>query len=315
MIKKKYSILWLALIFLGISSIASAEIIDRIVAVVNNDIITLMQLNKATNPYIKNIEASQQPGEQKEQMVKNLEKEMLQQLINRSLTTQEAIKYNIDVTAQEVDSAIDNFLKTNNLDMEGLEKGLAADGLNLNDYREKMKGEILQSRLISRAVRSKVIITDSDIKTYYDSHGELFKGVKKYHLRNIVMDSEEDIMAVKKKMGKEVSFAQLAKQYSLATNASEGGDLGIFDINNFSEEIKVSLQPLGKGEYTSILGAGQGYQILFVEDILLEGNKTLGQASDQIENILYSEMAEKQFGEWIDSLKKKAHIKIMLTSE
>jgi len=310
--KTRQSILWLSMIFIGISSIASAEIIDRIVAVVNNDIITLIQLNKATKPYIMNIDSSQQSSEQKKQMVKNLEEEMLKQLIDRALTTQEAIKYNIDVTEQEVDGAINNFLKTNNLDMEGLEKGLAADGLNLKDYREKMKGEILQSRLISRAVRSKVIITDTDIQEYYDTHGEVFTGVKKYHLRNIVMDNQEDTKAIEKKLGKEISFAQLAKEYSIASNASEGGDLGAFDINNFSEIIKNSLQTLGKGDHTSILEAGQGYQILFVEDVIIEGEKTLEQASEQIENILYREMAEKQFAEWIKSLKENAHIKIML---
>ncbi len=312
MIKKtRLSILCISLILIGVQ-VASAEVVDRIVAVVNNEIITLLQLNKATKPYKLNIEASQKSIEEKKQLVKRLEKEVLQQLIDRSLTTQEAVKFNIDVTEKEVDSAIDNFMKTNKMDLEGLERALAADGLLLKDYRVKMKGEILQSRLISRAVRSKVIITDTDIKTYYDTHLESFIGVKKYYLRNIFMDSETDLAALEKKMGKDLSFAQLAKEYSIATNASDGGDLGVFDINNFSENIKNSLQHLGKGEHTPILAAGDGYQILFVEDIIMEGNKTLEQASDQIENILYREKAEKQFTEWIDSLKKQAHIKVML---
>ncbi len=313
MIKKtRLSILCIGLILIGVTSIASAEVVDRIVAVVNNEIITLFKLNMATKTYKLNIENSQKSSEEKKQLVEKLEKDLLQQLIDRSLTTQEAVKYNIAVTEEEVDSAIDNFMKTNKMNLEELESALAADGLRLKDYRAKMKGEILQSRLISRAVRSKVIITDTDIKTYYDTHGDAFIGVKKYHLRNILMDSETDLAALEKKIGKDLSFAQLAKEYSIATNASDGGDLGVFDINNFSENIKNSLQPLGKGEHTPILAAGDGYQILFVEDILLEGNKTLDQASDQIENILYREKAEKQFTEWIDSLKKQAHIKIML---
>ena len=189
---------------------------------------------------------------------------------------------------------------------------LAAEGILYKDYRAKIKGEILQSMLINRAVRSKVIITDSDIKAYYETHGEAFTGIKKYHLRNILMENEADIRAVEKKLKGNFSFAKLAKEYSIATNASEGGDLGVFDINNFSENIKKGLETLGKGDHTPILEAGQGYQILFVEEILMEGNKTLEQAKDQIENLLYKEKAEKRFVEWIDSLKKSAHIKIML---
>ena len=313
MIKKiKLSILCITLIFSGISSIASAEVVDRIVAVVNNEIITLLQLNKATKPYKVNIDASQKTSEEKKQLVATLEKDMLQQLIDRSLTTQDAIKYNIDVTENKVDSAINNILKINKMDQEGLERALLAEGILYKDYRAKIKGEILQSMLINRAVRSKVIITDSEIKTYYDAHGDEFTGTKKYHLKNILMENEEDIESVEKKIGKSLSFDQLAKKYSTATNAPEGGDLGVFDINNFSENIKLSLQVLGKGDHTPILETGQGYQILFVEEVLMEGNKTLEQAKDQIQNILYREKAEKRFGEWIESLKKQAHIKIML---
>lgn len=310
MIKKPLLGLLLILV-IGICSIASAEVVDRIVAVVNNEIITLSDLNKAILPYKSNIEASQNSSEKKQELIQSLEQDVLQQLIDRSLSSQEAVKYNIEVSEADVDSAMNNFMAANKMDLNGLEAALAADGLTLENYRTNMKGEILQSRLISRAVRSQVIITDSEIKTYYDSHGDAFTGVQKYHLRNILMENEDDLAAVEKKIGN-VSFDQLARENSIASNASDGGDLGVFDINNFSEEIKMSLQALGKGDHTSVLYVGQGYQILFVEDILMEGNKTLDQARDQIENILYKEQAEKRFKEWIESLKENAHIKNML---
>ena len=310
--KIKQIIVCMTVIICGIFSMASAEIIDRIVAIVNNDIITLSELNKATKPYKANLEASQKSDEEKEKIAVKIDDQMLQQLIDRSLTAQQAAKYNISVSQKDIDSAVKNFKESKNLNQEQLEQALAEDGLTYKDYRGKMKSEILQSRLISRAVQSQVIITDNDIKTYYDGHGELFAGAKKYHLRNIVMEAEAGIQAIEEKLAGNISFDQLAKQYSQATNASDGGDLGVFDINNFSEEIKNSLQTLEKGDHTPILMAGQGYQILYVEDVVMEGKKTLGQARDQIENILYKEKAEKRFSEWIESLKKNAHINIML---
>ncbi|MBA3013067.1 MAG: SurA N-terminal domain-containing protein [Proteobacteria bacterium] len=313
MIKKTQKIvLWMTLIFSGVYAIAFAEIVDRIVAVVNNDIITLTQLNKAIQPYLQNIDASQNSAEQKKQLIQKLENDMLVQLVDRALTTQEAVKYNIEVAEKDVDAAVNNFKEQNRLDQEGLEKALVAEGLNYKEYRERLKGEILQSLLINRAVRSQVIITESDIQAYHDTHGKAFVEVKKYHLRNIFMSNEAELKEVEKKIGKELSFAQLAKQYSLATNAEEGGDLGTFDINNFSENIKLGLQALGKGDHTPVLAVGQGYQIIYVEDILVEDNKTIDQTRDQIQNILYKEQAEKRFAEWIDALKKNAHIKIML---
>ncbi len=310
--KIKQIIVCMTVIVCGLSSMASAEIVDRIVAIVNNDIITLSELNKATKPYKENLATASKSDEEKEKIGAKIDNQMLAQLIDRSLTAQQATKYNISVSQKDIDGAVNNFKKSKNLNQEQLEEALAADGLTYKDYRVSMKGEILQSRLISRAVRSQVIITNNDIKEYYDAHGEAFTGVKKYQLRNIVMDAEEEIQAVEKKLGENISFDQLAKQYSQASNASDGGDLGVFDINNFSEEIKNSLQTLEKGDHTPILMAGQGYQILYVEDVVMEGNKTIEEARDQIENVLYKEKAEKKFAEWIASLKENAHIKIML---
>jgi peptidyl-prolyl cis-trans isomerase SurA len=309
---KKTKIGILLTLVIGICAIASAEVVDRIVAIVNNEIITLSDLNKATLPYRHSIDASQNSSEKKQELIQTLERDVLQQLIDRSLSSQEAVKYNIEVSKENVDAAIQNFMTANKMDPEELEAALAADGLTLEDYQSKMKKEILQSKLISRAVRSQVIITDADIKTYYDAHVDAFTGVKKYHLRNILMGAEADLAAIEPKIGNLGSFEQLAKEHSIASNAADGGDLGVFDINNFSEEIKLSLQALGKGDHTPVLYVGQGYQILFVEDILMEGNKTLDQARDQIQNILYKDQAEKRFKEWIESLKTHAHIKNML---
>ncbi len=310
--KNNQIILWTALLFVGVFTLATAEVVDRIVAVVNNDIITLSQLNKATEPYKVNIASSQNLQAQKEELVKQLETDILQQLIDASLTRQEAVKYGIDVDDTDVDRAMDNFKKSNNLDQETLERGLAAEGLTIDEYREKLREQILQSMLVNRAVRSKVIITDSDVQKYYEANLDKFSGIKKYRLRNILTESEADIQFVEKKLRKKASFAALAKDYSIGSNASEGGDLGVFDINSFSQQIKTALENLNKGEFTSVMRTGKAYQIIYVADILMEGNLTVEQASDKIQEILYQKQAEQQFKEWINSLKESAHVKLML---
>ncbi len=313
MLKKNNQIIvWTALLFMGVFTLATAEVVDRIVAVVNNEIITLSQLNKATEQYKVNIASSQNSQAQKEELVKQLETDILQQLIDASLTRQEAVKYGIDVDDTDVDRAMDNFKKSNNLDQETLERGLAAEGLTIDDYREKLREQILQSMLVNRAVRSKVIITDSDVQKYYEANIDKFSGVKKYKLRNILTESEDDIQFVEKKLRKKASFAALAKEYSIGSNASEGGNLGVFDINSFSQQIKTALENLKKGEFTSVMRTGKAYQIIYVADILMEGNLTVEQASEKIQEILYQKQAEQQFKEWIHSLKEGAHVKLML---
>lgn len=302
----------LLIVFLSQAQVA-AEVIDRIVAVVNNDIITLAQLNKAVKPYRANIESSQGSTEQKKQLMEKLETDMLQQLITRSLTIQQAGKYQINVTDEDVDRSIEDFKKQNNLDQPSLEKGLEAQGMSYKAYRKQVKSELIQSMLINRAVRSKVIITDGDIQAYYDAHKDSFSsGSRKYHLRNILVETQEEILQIQAKLENKASFPVLAKKHSIASNAQDGGDLGVFDINNFSDQIKNSLAELEKGDHSPILSAGNGYQIIYVEDIILEGGGDMASVREKIQDILYREQAEKRFKEWIESLKESAHIKIML---
>jgi len=282
------------------------------VALVNNDIITLRQLNKATQPYREKIAASQQSEEKKAQLLAQLDKDMLSQLVEQSLTKQAAQKHGIQVDQAEVDQAIENVKKKNNLDDASLEAGLAAEGLTMAGYRAKLKDQITQSMLINRAVRSKVIITDQDIKAYYKANEKRFLGLKKYRLRNILTRTRDQMNEVVARLDKGEDFSAVAKAFSMGSNASQGGDLGLFDIDSFSKEIKDAVTGLEKGQRTQVLQTGSAYQIIYVEDIVMEGSQTLDEAKDKIREILFRQQGEKQFKEWMKTLKKNAHIKVML---
>lgn len=287
-------------------------VIDRIVAVVNNDIITLSQLSKATRPYREQIAASDRSKEAKKQMTASLERDMLHKLIDRTLTSQEAARHKISVSDTDIQAAIENFKQQNNMDQQAFEKGLEAEGLTLEEYRERIREDIMQSMLINRAVRSKVIVTQTEIDAYYEAHPEKFTGEKKYHLRNILMEKEEDMAKVISRLEQGLSFQEAARQFSMGTNAKEGGDLGVFDIDNVSDAIRDAVLPLKKNQYSQVIQTGRAYQILYVEDMLETGGKTLDQAKDEIQDILYRKQAESKFDQWIESLKKNAHVKIML---
>ncbi len=291
---------------------AKEAVIDRIVAIVNNDIITLSELNDATGPYKERIAASDTSQADKKEMIRSLERDILDKMVDRTLTRQEAAKHNIIVSDADIQSAIENFKKQNNLDQEGLEKGLEAQDITYAEYQDRIKEDIMQSMLINRAVRSKVIITQADIETYYENHADAFKGEKKYKLRNILMDTKQGIQEVVSRLEKGLPFQEAARQYSMASNADESGDLGVFDMDNFNEAIRDAVLPLKEKQYSDIIRAGQGYQIIYVEDILETGGKTLDQAKDEIQDILYGEQVEQKFADWIASLKENAHVKILL---
>jgi len=312
--KKKINWIIFSLILISFSFCGSisAEIIDRIVAIVNTEIVTLVQLRKETAPYFKKIEASGYSDEKKNQTMQDIDKKLLNALVDQSLTQQEAQKYHINVSNTEVDNAVENVKKSKSLTDKEFESALEGEGLTLEVYRENLRKQILQARIINHAVKSKVIIIESDIIKEYQANTDKYSGKKKYHLRNILMDNEDKIKEVKKELDKNKEFISLAKEYSIASNASDGGDLGTFDISNFSQNIKESISKLNKGQFTDVISTAQGFQIFYIEDIVMEGAKTLEQAQDEIHGKLYNEQVEKKFETWLESLKEKAHIKIML---
>jgi len=310
--KNRNLIYFLILMGLIIAPALPAETLDRIVAVVDGDIITQAQLNKETERYRKSIESSANSEEKKKILMDELNKKMLESLIDQSLTQQEAKKYSIEIAEAEIDGAIENIRKNKALSKEALEKAIAQEGLTLSEYRESIKKQILQARLINFAVKSKVVITDAEIRKQYEANAEKYAVNRKYHLKNILMKDKAKIDEVKSKLDGKEDFSALAKQYSQAPNASDGGDLGVFDVTSFSSGIKDHILLLKKGEHTEVIQTAQGFQIFYAEDIEQGATKTFEQARDEIHDSLYQEQVTEKFETWLESLKKKAHIKILL---
>ncbi|SLM32399.1 PpiD2 [Desulfamplus magnetovallimortis] len=307
----------------GISD-ARAELVDRIVAIVNNDVITLLELNSALRPYMDQIESAGYDSEKKEKMAYQLRQDMLNRMIERKMTDQEVKRLQLTVSDKEVDNAIERLKQAQFMTQEELEKALLHDGLTYEDYREKIREEILRPKLINFSVKSKVVVTDTDIKNYYDSHPEEFAGEKRYYLKNIVFPfdsfASQSLMDEQMEKAREVksmllsgkSFASLAREYSDAPNAHDGGDLGLFDLETISDTIKKAVKPLKAGEFSDIILTDQGYQIFYVERVEEKKGKSLEEVSQEISQTLYDEIVEKRFREWLDTLKEKSHIKVML---
>ncbi|NWH05733.1 SurA N-terminal domain-containing protein [Desulfobacter latus] len=313
--KRNIILIIFILAFFRVVNCFAQEVIDRIVAIVNDDIVTLSQLDMAAAPYLENIEASQASSARKKEMMAQMYTQVLNQLVENSLVVQEAERMGIAVDDTDVDNAVKNFKEEHNLDQESLELGLAAQGMTLEQYRERIREQILQSMIVSRAVRAKIVITDEEIKEYYDSHYQEFKVKKKYHLKNIIVKDSTDLFTVQKKLENNVAFSQVAKDYSIGSNASAGGELGAFDISSFSDEIKKALQGVGKGQYTRPVDIGGAFQILYVADIISQGQgpgPVQEEVENQIQDILYREYGETQFKKWMENLKNSAHIKIMI---
>jgi peptidyl-prolyl cis-trans isomerase SurA len=305
------------------NKIESAEVVDRIVAVVNDDIITLFDLGHLLKPYVEKIEQANYSTETAQKMLYRVREDALNQLIDRKLTDQEIKRTKITISEKELDDRIEQIKTANFYTDEDMREGLAKSGLTMEEYRQQMKDQILRIKLINLEVKSKIVITTEDIKAYYEKHQNKYAGKEKYHLRNIIMKvpplaDDNDKFEIKTKMDSVLaklnageSFDTLAMIYSESSLAAEGGDLGLFELDSLSPQLKAAIKEMKAGEFTSVIDTDQGYQIFFVQDVSKTPGKSLEDVSSEIERILYDEIVNNKFQAWVEDLRKQSHIKII----
>ena len=307
----------------GIDRPGNAKVVDRIVAVVNEDIITLFELNQRLKPYKKKLSGFESDPVKNSEMLFKIREDLLNQMVDEKLSAQETKQYNITVSEKEIDDAIERIKESNMVTEEELSKALQSEGITMAEYREDTRKQILRSRLLNRQVKYNVIITKEDIKAYYDSNPDKYQGKEKYHLRNIIMKprflaDEDEKRIILKKMGAVLTklhdgepFEDMARIYSESTFAADGGNLGTFTLDELVPQLQEALKGLEAKEFTPVLDTDQGYQILFVDEILTAPGKSFEEASPEIEEKLYNEMIDEKFMSWTDELRNKSLIKII----
>lgn len=306
---------FLFLLFLFSSpSAVKGEVVDRIVAVVNDDIILQSELNRELQPIIQQIQSAGYEDQKKKEMTYKYREDILDKMIEEKLTRQEIERKKIFVSEKEIDSAVEQIKRANYYTDEELRGMLITKGMDMDAYRDLIKEQILQSKLVDLEIKSKVVITPSDIQSYYEKNKEKYKGEKKYHLRNLMMPissfaGEKEKSDARQRM--ESIRVRLKNGQPFDKTDTVGRDIGFVGENKLSPQLREALKDLNPGEYSEVLDTDQGMQIFYVQDIQFDTGKSLGDASAEIERSLYNDIVKKRFRDWMDELRENSHIKII----
>jgi peptidyl-prolyl cis-trans isomerase SurA len=314
-----------AVAFFGICmvSMAHADLVDRVLVEVNDDVILLSDLEQVMTTLRVSLE-NRGVSPEEEKRVLNLQRpKILEKLIRDKLTDQQAAKYKLEVSDEEVEATIQRIREANNLSEKEFRHAVELDGMDYETYRNQIKDQLLRTRLINLEVKSKIVITDTDIKKYYDAHIEQYAGHTKYKLRHILLRFPPDASdaqkaklaaqmdAIRQRLAAGEAFEELARQFSDAPTAADGGQLGVFGTHLLTQEIRDAIKGLQPKQYSPAVETAQGYQIFYVEDILHSGGKTLEAATPEIREKLYAQVVDQKFKTWLEDLRKKSHIQIL----
>jgi peptidyl-prolyl cis-trans isomerase SurA len=302
---------------------AEAAVVDRIVAVVNEDVITLYDIEILARPLVQNVKTQRLSPEREQQTLAQLRSEMLNNLIDTKLTEQEVKRYNITIADEEIDNYIRQVKQRRATSDEQLRGMLAEQGMSLEDYRKEVKLQLQRTKLVNREVRSKVVVTEAEIKSYYEKNKNKYASGTQYHLWNLFVrlpaqapdanraEARAMLEKVLAELGRGRSFPEIVRRTIERPSDLQGADLGLFRVEELTPQLRDAVQELKAGQHSDIVETDFGYQIVFVQEVRQTTSRPLAQVEAEIQDILFRERVDQRFSSWLDDLRKRSHIKIM----
>lgn len=302
----------LTVLLVGAASARSQDVVDRVVAVVNGELITLFELNQRFRLFLDQFEGRELLEEEKRELWQ-VKRQLLDRMVDETLLRQEAERLEIRVSDLDVQNQVRHIRERTGMTETELMNQLRREGLSRETYEQRMREEIKRQRLTGMMVRRKIVVTSEEIRQYYEEQQQEFHQQRRVHLGLILFASPEQAEeALSRMQAGELSFADAARAYSQGPGADQGGDIGRPAWRDLAEEWRNALTGLAVGQ-TSGLFFVQGRPALLK---LLDEDpgevQSLAEVEDLIRERLMEPRLEQRFDEYMTGLRGRALIDIRL---
>ncbi len=310
----------LAAVLLTAAVLYSQEIVEAIVAIVNDEIITLSEY-KAEHEALYTFLRSQLKGEEFDKQYTAQRKELLDRMITERLLLQEARKSDLNIEEQ-LRMYIDNIKAQNDIGSdEELRRMMAQQGIDFEAWKEQQKRGLLQQAVVFNEVGRNISIDETDVINYYDQHPDEFTEPTEYRIRAIFVSSEdksEDEARMKmeeidEKLAAGEDMAALAGQYSEGPEKESQGDLGTFKEGELADPLQKAVENLEVGGVTSWIQMPNGWFRIKLEAKKESRLKPFEEVREKIEDMLFNQEQQKRVREYLEELKKRSYIKILIS--
>lgn len=297
---------------------AEATIVERVVAVVNDDIILQTELDQSVERLKK--EMKKQNKLKELGSTSEIKKNVLDQLINERLIQGEIEQRGLVANDAMVDRAIASVMQQNGIrSTQDLEKALKAEGLTLESYRTNLKKQIETSQLMSEAIRPRVQITDEDIQAAYrrdvreNQESWLWKTRMIFLKKKKGAKTEKQIARLRRKIEAGVPFSQVADKETQGPGKGKGGLLGDMNPDEMLPVLGQALRKLKPKEVSPVISAPEGFYLLqLVEKVASQAPKL----SETRKQTLMAELTQletaREFDSFVRALRDKAHVEVNL---
>jgi parvulin-like peptidyl-prolyl isomerase len=317
------TILLPALLLGGQAAAGQAVLIDKVVAVVNDEVITLSEIQKEGKPLIQRIR--EELGEDTlARRMQITQRQVLDALILRRLQLQEAKKEKVVVEQSEVTAIIEQMKKEHGLTTDAqFSEALAREDLTLEEFRTKVWEQLTVDRLITRKVRTSIVVSDEEVARYSPAQAGESQQSPSVRIRHIFIGiprepSPEDLARARTRAAEASErlrdggdFGKVAAEYSDGATALQGGDLGVIrqgDMDPALETVAFSLNP---GSISDVIQTAGGFHIIKVEERMTSDVST-AETREQIRQRVFHEKFTQRVNAYLAELKQKAYIQVRL---
>lgn len=313
----------LVLLISLVAASAHAELVDRVAAVVNNDIVTFTEVEARAAPELAGLKGA--PAEKRGELREQIMKRALDMLIGEKLMEAQIRELNIEVADSEIDLSVEDVKKQNNISGEQFEQLLAQEGYTMSTYRTFMRKHLARMKLVNLKVRSKVKIADEDLKAEYAKWSHDEQQDAEVHARHILVQvnpkaTPEQVEAARvkafalaaeaRKPG--VNFAELAKAKSEGPSAADGGDLGFFRHGVMVAEFEKVAFTTPVGGVADPVRTKFGWHVIYVEERRALAAPPFEEVKEQLREKMLRGQLEKYTEQYMQELRQGALVEVKI---
>jgi peptidyl-prolyl cis-trans isomerase SurA len=296
-------------------ALQGAKIVERIIARVNNEIITQRTYDQEQEKLREQL-AQQYSGTELEAQIKAQSKNLLRDLIDQSLMVQKAKDEDINVETDVV-KQLDDIRKKNNLGtLEDLETEVEKQGLNYEDFKDQIRRELLMREVISREVGSRIQMSRDDARKFYEAHKKEFESPGMVRLGQILISTEKRKPEEAEKRANDAlaelkagqRFTEIAKKYSDGPGAEQGGEVGFMKEGALAPDIAAVVAKLDINEFSNPIQTRYGYIILKVLERYSAGIPKFEEVEQRVNEVLYDQKMQPDLRKYMIQLRKESYI-------
>ncbi len=304
------------------SAWAQKQLVDRVVAVVNDEAVTQSEIDVFLHPLYDQLKEQYQ-GEELASQLNEIRLKLLNQIIEDRLVYQESKNRGITVDESEIDHMVEE-AKTKLPPGTDFQTTLTSQGFSLSQLRENYRRQIAIRRLHDMEIRSQVVVSPQEIEDYYKNRQSEFAEEESLKIRSVTIRKNEEaikkgladdaakqkIESIRKRILEGESFEKLARELSEDANAKEGGAAGWIKRGSMLSSIDQALFELKAGGISPVLETSVGYHVFKTEERKTSRIPPLEEVRDKIRGVIFQQKARKRFDEWMNQLKTQAYISI-----